>query len=67
MTEIDAESQPGRYQYLLPAAANNQKDVYVAHANVSNPPTVEGDNYEVHVSRDLITPADIKVYESEAS
>lgn len=61
-TEADTANQPGRYIYTLPGTAGNiQADRYVMHLNVSNPPTVEGDSYEIHVSRQQ----DVKLYEAE--
>jgi hypothetical protein len=61
--EVNPINQPGRYLYTLPATANAQADRYEAHAQINNPPTITGDTYELHVSRDLtlnvydITPA----------
>lgn len=57
MTEIDEVEEPGLYQYVLPAAANNQEALYVAHANVDNLPTVAGDSYEIHESRIVHDPS----------
>jgi len=59
--EVDSVNQPGRYLYTLSASANNQADRYIVHANISNPPTIECDSYEIHVSRDLT----VSFYESE--
>jgi len=63
LSEPDATNQPGRYLYMLPAAANAQGDRYIVRGRINNlgiPLT--GDNYEVHVSR--VT--DLRVYESVA-
>ena len=61
-TEADSANQPGRYIYALPGIAGNiQADRYVMHVSVDNPPTVEGDSYEAHVSREQ----DVKIYEAE--
>lgn len=63
LAEIDATNEPGRYLYLLPAAANSQGDRYTVRGNINNPGIpLTGDNYEVHVSR--VT--DLRVYESVA-
>lgn len=60
--ETDETNEPGRYNYVLSGSAGNvQADRYVAHAKIDNSPTIEGDSYEVHVSR--ITA--IRLYESE--
>lgn len=60
--EPDATNQPGRYNITLPGSTGNiNANRYLVHANVSNPPTVEGDSFEVHVSREQ----DVRVYESE--
>jgi len=62
MSEVDSINSPGLYRYILSGAAGNQEsDQYFVHANVSNFPTVEGDDYSIHVSRDT----EVKVYESE--
>jgi len=62
MTQADATYQPGRYFYVLPGTGGNiQADKYVAHVNVDNPPTVQGDAYEVHVSRQQA----VRFYEAE--
>lgn len=62
MLEADSSNQPGRYIYTLPGTGGNvQADKYLGHTKISNPPTIEGDDYEVHVSRSL-TP---RLYESE--
>jgi len=61
-TEVDATNEPGRYKYTLSGITGNVIATrYVGHANINNPPTIEGDSYEVHVSR--IT--DVKIYEAE--
>lgn len=60
VTEVDSTNQPGRYNYML--TGNTQADRYIAHVNINNPPTIQADAYEVHISRNL----DVRVYESEA-
>ena len=64
VAEVDATNEPGCYRYTLPAAANDQADLYSGHAAINNPglPLV-ADNYELHVSRDLT----VRVYEAEPS
>ena len=52
-TEMDATNQPGRYLYTLPSVANLTADRYEAHARIYNPPTITGDTYELHISRNL--------------
>ena len=59
--QVDSTNEPGRYNFILPATANNQTDRYVLFVKVDNPPTVEAEGYEVHVSREQ----DVRVYESE--
>jgi hypothetical protein len=62
MTEVDSTNSPGLYRYVLDGTTGNvEVDQYFAHANVSNFPTVEGDDYSIHAVRD----AQVKVYESE--
>lgn len=62
VTEVDATNQPGRYTILLPGSTGNTaENRYIVHARIDNPPTIQGDNYEIHVSR--IT--SVKIYESE--
>jgi len=62
MGEVDATNSPGLYRYVLDGATGNfEEEQYFVHANVSNFPTVEGDDYSIHISRD----ASVKVYESE--
>lgn len=63
MTEVSAVDKPGLYRYILPSTANTQVDEYFTHASVSDFPTVEGDDYAVHIVRDP-NPT-VKVYESE--
>lgn len=61
-TEVDAINEFGRYRYVLSGITGNVIATrYVVHANIDNPPTIQGDTYEVHVSR--IT--DVKIYEAE--
>lgn len=60
LVESSSVNQPGRYNYNF--SGNSQADHYVAHVNINNPPTIQGDSYEVHISRNL----DVRVYESEA-
>lgn len=63
-TEVDSANQRGRYTYTLSGSAGNtQADRYLLHVIVNNPPTIQADSYEVHVSRNL----DVKIYESEPS
>ena len=62
MTEVDATNSPGLYRYTLPAAANTEVDKYYMHTSVSNPPTIEGDDYSIHDVRDDHI---VRVYESE--
>ena len=62
MTEVDATNEPGRYRYTLAGGAGNPTaNKYYVHSTISNPPTIEGDDYEIHVSRDLT----VNVYETE--
>jgi hypothetical protein len=61
VNQADATNQPGRYTYTLSSSANAAADRYIVFIRVSNPPTVEGDSYEVHVSRQQ----DVHIYESE--
>jgi len=62
MTEVDSTNSPGLYRYTLDGATGNaEADKYYTHANVSSAPTVEGDSYSIHLSRDT----DVKTYESE--
>lgn len=62
MTEFDATNEPGRYVYTLSGSgANTSANTYFAYANISNPPTIEGDDTEMHLSRDFT----VRVYESE--
>ncbi len=52
LAEVDSTNQPGRYLFILPAAANDQVDRYTARGNINNAGLpLTGDNYEVHVSR----------------
>ena len=60
-TEVNATTDTGRYTITLPASANDSANRYVVHTRVNNPPTIEGDDYEVHISRST----DVRVYESE--
>lgn len=60
-TEVDGTNQKGRYTTTLPASGNTSADRYVVHTKVNNPPTVEGEDYEVHISRSTA----VRVYESE--
>lgn len=63
MSEVDATNSPGLYRYVLDGTAGNaEADQYFMHANISNSPTIEGDDYSTHVSRDAAT---VNVYESE--
>jgi hypothetical protein len=62
MVEVDSTYSPGLYRYVLDGATGNIEEAqYFIHANVSNFPTVEGDDYSIHISRDT----EVKVYESE--
>lgn len=62
MSEVDSTNSPGLYRFTLPAAVGNAiANKYFMHTSVSNPPTVEGDDYSIHVSRDT----EVKIYESE--
>jgi hypothetical protein len=62
VAEVHAVDYPGRYRYTLNGSTgNNLASRYVAHVNINNPPTIQGDSYEVHVSRSV----DIRFYESE--
>lgn len=63
MTEVDAVNQPGRYRHILPGFPGNiDADVYYVRAAINNPPTIQGDDYAIHVSRDLSA---VNVYEAE--
>jgi hypothetical protein len=59
--EIDSVNSQGLYVYNLPAIANYQADKYEVHASINNPPLIQGDSYEIHVSRST----SVRVYESE--
>jgi len=62
VSEVSAANNPGRYIYVLFGAnGNNTKNRYVAHAHIINPPFLNFDDYEIHVSRTV----DVRVYESE--
>jgi len=64
MTEVDSTNSPGLYRFTLTGATGNPSaNKYYVHASVSNAPTVEGESYSIHISRDT----DLRVYESEAS
>lgn len=52
-TEVDPIYQPGRYTYILSAGANSEACKYIAHVKIDNFPILQGDTYEVHVSRVL--------------
>ena len=61
-TEVDPVNEPGKYVYTLPGTGGNvQEDRYTAHGHIDDPPTVQGDAYETHVSETQ----DVAVYESE--
>lgn len=63
-TEVDSSTQRGRYTYTLSGTTGNtQADRYLVHCIINNPPTIQVDAYEVHVSRSL----EVKIYESEPS
>ena len=63
MSEVDATNSPGLYRYVLDGTTGNaEAEQYFMHANISNPPTIEGDDYSTHVSREV---ASVNVYESE--
>lgn len=59
VTETDAANEPGLYTYTL--TGNNSANKYFFHITISNPPTIEANDSEIHVSRDLT----VRVYESE--
>lgn len=62
VTESDATNEPGRYVYtLLGSTGNTQADRYFVHSRISNAPTIEGDDIELHISKDLT----VRVYEAE--
>ena len=62
MTEVSSTNSPGLYRFVLSGTTGNtEAAVYLMHASVNNAPTVEGDTYEIHVSRNT----DVRVYESE--
>jgi len=64
MTEVESTDEPGRYRFVLPGSPGNvTADTYFVHSFVRNAPTVEGDDYSIHVSRDL----EARVYETEPS
>lgn len=62
VTELDATDQPGMYVFVLPAAANDQEDKYTFFVSISNPPIIEGESAETHISKDTI----VRLYESGA-
>lgn len=63
MTEVDSTNSPGLYRYTLDGSTGNaEAEQYFVHANINNPPTVEGDDYSIHVSREVTS---VNVYESE--
>lgn len=53
MSEVDSTNAPGRYLYTLSAVGNNQADRYMCHAKVDNTGVLVGENFELHISRDL--------------
>lgn len=60
--EVDATNEPGRYTFNLPGSTgNNRADRYVMFFRIENPPTIDGANFDVHVSREQ----DVRIYESE--
>lgn len=62
VTETNATLEPGRYIFTLPAVTGNYTATrYVMHTRILNPPIIEADAYEVHLSRSF----DVKIYESE--
>jgi len=64
MTEVDSTNSPGLYRFTLSGSVGNvTADRYFVHAKINNPPTVQGDSYSIHISRDT----EVRVYESEPS
>lgn len=60
--EVDPTNEPGRYTFNLPGSTgNNKADRYVMFFRIDDPPTVEGIDVDVHVSREQ----DVRLYESE--
>ena len=64
MSQADRTNQPGRYTFTLPGTGGNiQADRYLAFSEIANAPTVEGQTFEIHVSRTT----SVRIYESEPS
>lgn len=63
MTEVDSTNSPGLYRYVVAAASNLVVEQYFVHANVSDSPTVEGDDYSTHIVKNT----ELQIYESEPS
>jgi len=62
VSETDSTNEPGRYNYTLDGATGNTTaTTYYAYLSIDNPPTIEADGVEIHVSRDLV----VRVYENE--
>lgn len=65
MTEVDAVNYPGLYRHTLPGFPGNiDADKYFVRTSINNPPTIQGDDYAIYISRADVT-ANIKLYEAE--
>lgn len=62
MTEVDSSNSPGLYRYVLDSSGNLSEEQFFVHASISNPPTIEGDDYSIHITKDVTT---VNLYESE--
>lgn len=61
-SESDSVNEPGRYVYILPGSTGNTSaNKYYIYVGISNPPLIEGNDTEVHISRST----DLRVYEAE--
>ena len=65
LSEVSSSNEPGRYSLLLLTDISLSADKLYVYYKISNPPTVEGSDVEVHLIRDSSVGA-VNVYESES-